>query len=316
VLGRGYVYPMQLTRERIISTAVEIIEREGVGALSMRRIAAQLGSGVMSLYNHIPGKEALLDGVAEYVVSGIDIAADPDATWQDEVRARARAFWQMGRNYPRSMMVVISRPATSAAEMRPIEGALAVLHRAGFSSEDAVRVVRTFIAYIAGSLVREAGVAPGLVPQRPLGHDQAVLEADRPIGLNPAQFPQVTSMAADLMTRDLDADFEFGLEMLVRALSELRPARAKLSGCRLPPRTASAQRGCRARAAAPPGSRSPRSAPARRAGPGSRCRLPGRCRCQRVRSPRCLPRRPAGETCWTARRRTARTRPAPPPGWR
>jgi AcrR family transcriptional regulator len=255
-LGRGYVYLMQLTRERIIATAVEIIEREGVGELSMRRIAAQLGSGVMSLYNHIPGKEALLDGVAEYVISGIDVATDPAATWEDEVRARARAFWRMGRAYPRCVLVVVSRPATSVTEMRPIEAALGTVHRAGISSEDAVRVVRTFIAYIAGSLVREAGVAPGLVPQRPLGHDQAVLQADRPIGLNPAQFPQVTSMAADLMNRDFDADFEFGLEMLIRALAALRPARAKLPSGRPPPRTASAQRGCRVRAAAPPGSRS------------------------------------------------------------
>jgi AcrR family transcriptional regulator len=47
---------MQLTRERIITTAVELIEREGVDAVSMRRIAAQLGSGVMSLYNHVPSK--------------------------------------------------------------------------------------------------------------------------------------------------------------------------------------------------------------------------------------------------------------------
>jgi AcrR family transcriptional regulator len=218
---------MQLTRERIIATAVELIEREGVGALSMRRIAAQLGSGVMSLYNHIPGREALLDGVAEQVMSGIDFTPAPDASWEDELRGQARAFRQMGRTYPRCTMVVVSRPATSAVELRPIEHALATLRSAGFSGEDAIRVIRTFVAFAAGSLLREVGVAPGLVPQRPLGADKSVLEADRPIGLDPADFPQVTSLAAELMNRDLDAEFEFGLDLLVRALSELRPARAK-----------------------------------------------------------------------------------------
>jgi AcrR family transcriptional regulator len=215
---------MQLTRERIITTAVELIEREGVDAVSMRRIAAQLGSGVMSLYNHVPSKAALLDGVAERVMSGIDFSTQPEASWEDQVRAQARAFWHMARTYPRCTMVVISRPATSETSLRPMEYALGTLRSAGFGGEDAVRVVRAFVAYIVGSLVREVGVAPGLVPQRPLGHE-AFLEADRPVGLNPADFPQVTSLSTELMHRDHDADFEFGLNLLVRAVADLRPAR-------------------------------------------------------------------------------------------
>jgi AcrR family transcriptional regulator len=218
---------MQLTRERIIASAVELIEREGVDAVSMRRIAAQLGTGVMSLYNHVPSKSALLDGVAELVMSGIDFRVDPDASWEDQVRTQARAFRQALRAYPRCAMVTVSRPATSAAELLPMEHALNLLRSAGFSEEDAVRVVRMFIGYIVGSLLREVGVAPGLVPQRPLGQDQAVLQADRPVGLDPADFPQVTSMTAEIMHRDHDADFEFGLNLLVHAISELRPARTK-----------------------------------------------------------------------------------------
>ncbi len=218
---------MQLTRERIISAAMELIEREGVDAVSMRRIAAQLDSGVMALYNHVPSKAALLEGVAEQVMSGIDFSVDPDASWEDQVRAQARAFREALRAYPRCAMVTVSRPATSAAELLPMEHALGLLRSAGFGEEDAVRVVRMFIGYIIGSLLREVGVAPGLVPQRPLGHDQSVLEADRPIGLDPGEFPLVTSMSAEIMQRDHDADFEFGLNLLVHAISELRPARTK-----------------------------------------------------------------------------------------
>jgi Tetracyclin repressor-like, C-terminal domain len=124
-------------------------------------------------------------------------------------------------------MVTVSRPATSAAELLPMEHALTLLRSAGFSEEDAVRVVRMFIGYIVGSLLREVGVAPGLLPQRPLGQDQSVLQADRPLGLDPADFPHVTSMTAEIMHRDHDADFEFGLNLLVHAISELRPARTK-----------------------------------------------------------------------------------------
>ncbi len=218
---------MQLTRERIITAAIELIEREGVDAVSMRRIAAELGSGVMSLYNHVPSKAVLLDAVAERVLSGIDFTTEPGASWEDQVRAQARAFRQISRAYPRCTMVVVSRPASSAAALRPMEHALATLRDAGFCGEDAVRVVRAFVAYTVGSLLREVGVSPGLEPQRPLSQDPAVLSADRPLHLNPAEFPQVLSMSEELLNRDHDADFEFGLELLVRAVGEMRAARAK-----------------------------------------------------------------------------------------
>lgn len=216
---------MQLTYERIITAAVQLIEREGADAFSMRRIASELGSGVMSLYNYVPSKAAVLDGVAERVISGIDFSTEPGASWEDQVRSQARAFREIARVYPRCTMVVVSRPVDSAASLRPIEHALATLKTAGFAPEDAVRVVRTFVAFTVGALVREVGVSPGLEPQRPLSQDPAVLSADRPIFLNPAEFPMVTSMSAELMNRDHDADFEFGLDLLVRAVAELRPAR-------------------------------------------------------------------------------------------
>src|SRR5258708_21296618 len=123
---------MQLTRERIITAAVELIEREGVDAVSMRRIAGLLGSGVMSLYNHVPSKAAVLDGVAERVMSGIDFTTDPGAGWEDQVRAQARAFRHIAPAYPRSTMVVVSRPVNSAAALRPLAHPLATLPTPAF----------------------------------------------------------------------------------------------------------------------------------------------------------------------------------------
>jgi len=219
---------MQLTRERIIAAAVELIEREGPSAVSMRRIADELGTGVMALYDHVPSKAALLDGVAEQVMSGLDLATEPGADWEDELRTQARAFWRKARIYPRCTMVVISRPVDSAATLQPVERALATLRGAGFGGEDAVRMVRAYVAYVAGALVREVGVTPGLEPQRPLGQDPAVLAADRPF-LDPAEFPQVMSLSAELLNRDFEADFEFGLDLLVGAIASLRPARRNLS---------------------------------------------------------------------------------------
>jgi AcrR family transcriptional regulator len=207
---------MQLTRDRIVGAAAELIEREGVTAISMRRIAAELGCAVMSLYNHVPSKEALLDGVAEHVLSGIEACAEPDASWQQQVRAQARAFRQIARAHPRSTMLVVSRPATSAAALRPFERALATLTGAGFSGADSVAMVRTFIAYVLGCLLREVGVAPSLAHP-----DDVARKIGQP---DPAAFPLLNSLSAELARRDHDADFEFGLDLLVRALAEVRPA--------------------------------------------------------------------------------------------
>jgi AcrR family transcriptional regulator len=205
---------MPLTREQIISAAVQLIEREGAEAVSMRRIAAVLDCGVMSLYNHVPGKAAVLDGVAEHVMSAIPDAGSAAGGWQEQVRAQAGAFRQIARAYPRCTMVVVSRPNTSAAALRPIERALATLRGAGFDGAESVQIVRMFVAYILGCLLREVGVAPATAPD---GERPGQQQLDR------AQFPEVTRLAGQLMQRDHDADFEFGLDVLISAVSALQP---------------------------------------------------------------------------------------------
>jgi len=211
---------MQLSRERIVTAAIDMIERHGVEAVSMRRIAGELSCGVMSLYNHVPSKAALLDAVAERVMSGIEFTAVPGAGWEDQVRAQARAFRAIARRYPRCTMVVVSRPTNSVTGLRPIENALATLREAGFSGGDAVLIMRAFVGFILGSLLREVGVAPAL------GDAQASYPAQVPprIRLDPGEFPQVTSLSAELMHRDPDADFEFGLDLLVHAIAAMVPA--------------------------------------------------------------------------------------------
>jgi AcrR family transcriptional regulator len=210
---------MQLTRKRIIAAAMELIEQDGVEAVSMRRLATELGCGVMSLYNHVPSKSALLDGVADAVMSGIQITPVPGAAWQEQVRAQARAFRQIARAHPRCTLVVVSRPPSSPSMVRPVESALATLRDAGFGRQDAVRIVRAFVAYIVGSLLREVGVAPGLSDG-----DGGEAAPRRPY-LRATEFPQVSDLTAELTDRNPDADFEFGLDLLVRAVAAVHPAR-------------------------------------------------------------------------------------------
>lgn len=211
--GRETVRP-PLTYDRIIRTAIALIEREGAQALSMRRVGGELGVAAMSLYNHVPSKEAMLDGVADEILSGLRLEADPGADWRDRVRDLAHAFRRAAHEHPRSMSVVLSRSLAWPRSLPVIEQMLTIAEQAGFEREAAVRVMRTFMSYVMGTLMREAGTASTL---RHIAKDGArVAEL-----VDPAAFPHVVAAARELLNPDFDADFDFGLELLIAAIERL-----------------------------------------------------------------------------------------------
>jgi AcrR family transcriptional regulator len=200
---------IQLSRETIIRTAVELIERDGEAAISMRRIAAELRYGVMSLYNHVPSKEALLDAVAEHVMTDFDFSPDSTLSWQDQARALVRSFRALARHYPHCLNVVITRQLNTSAGLQPLEAALATARSAGFDGETSVRIMRTFVAYALGGLLNEAR----LNAYQPDATDKAHVDAER--------FPNIAELGWSLTHADHDKDFEFGLELLISAVSAL-----------------------------------------------------------------------------------------------
>ncbi|HZZ48688.1 MAG TPA: TetR/AcrR family transcriptional regulator C-terminal domain-containing protein [Pseudonocardia sp.] len=200
-----------LNAERIVSAAVEIIERDGADALSMRRVASELGVATMSLYNHVENKAALLDAAADWILRDMRFAADPDSDWRDQARQLARTFRDIARRYPRSVSVVITRQPRSITGLHTVELVLAALRKAGFEGITAVRVLRTFEAFILGSLVREAGVA-----------DQPPPKLEWFAGeLEEAGLVNTRAFLPELVLRDSEGDFEFGLELLISAVGAL-----------------------------------------------------------------------------------------------
>jgi AcrR family transcriptional regulator len=205
-----------LSRQRIIRAAVELIERDGSDAVSMRRVAAALGVGTMSLYNHVPNKAALLDGVAEFIMADMAFAADPDAAWQDQTRALARTFRDIALRYPRSVLVVTTRQPRSTVGLQPVEIALAAVRKAGFDDRVAVRLVRTFVGFILGSLIHQVSVAEAGTA----GLD-AVDKATLVAALEQAEYTNVRDLLPVLAEHDHVGDFEFGLELLIGAMESL-----------------------------------------------------------------------------------------------
>ncbi|HZB31875.1 MAG TPA: TetR/AcrR family transcriptional regulator C-terminal domain-containing protein [Streptosporangiaceae bacterium] len=212
-----------LTKDRIVRAATGIIEREGADALSMRRVAAELGVAVMSLYNHVPSKAALLDAVAERILAGMSVPAGPALHWTERARCLVRAFREVANDYPRSVTLVLTRKVDAPSGMRPVEHALAVAAEAGFDGETSVRIMRALLAYAIGAQMREVGALKML----------DYLRKDDPTGgpprldfLDPGQFPHVVALQQDLLRHDPDTDFEFGLDLLLTAV-DLLPRTAK-----------------------------------------------------------------------------------------
>jgi AcrR family transcriptional regulator len=200
---------MLLTRDRIVQAATDLIEREGSDALSMRRVAAELGAAVMSLYNHVPSKAALLDAVAERILSGMIAPAGPAMHWTERARSLVRSFRKVAHEYPRSVTLVLTRRVEAPAAMRPVEHALAIAAEAGFDGETSTRIMRALLAYAIGAQMREAGAAQMLGRPRRLGL------------LDPAEFPHVIALQDHLLSHDPETDFEFGLDLLIAALDAL-----------------------------------------------------------------------------------------------
>jgi AcrR family transcriptional regulator len=203
-----------LTRDRVVVAAAELIEREGADALSMRRVAAELGVAVMSLYNHVPSKAAMLDAVAERILAGMIVADDPAMHWTERARSLVRAFRKVAHDYPRSVTLVLTRKVDAPSGMRPIEHALAIAADAGFDGETSVRIMRALLAYAIGAQMREVGAAKML--------DYLPKDRDDPFGfLDPAEFPHVVALQQALVSHDPDTDFEFGLNLLITGLDSL-----------------------------------------------------------------------------------------------
>ena len=108
----------KITREAVLAAALEIIDRDGADALSMRRLARALDRDPMILYRHAPSKAALLDGVAETVLAQLRVdSADPD--WAGQLREVARRYRALALAHPNVVPLIVTRPLATPLGLRP-----------------------------------------------------------------------------------------------------------------------------------------------------------------------------------------------------
>ncbi|WP_211241434.1 TetR/AcrR family transcriptional regulator C-terminal domain-containing protein [Cystobacter fuscus] len=208
----------RLTREKVLEAALTLVDRGGTEALSMRSLAAELGVDAMSLYNHVANKDAVLDGIAELFLGRIGLP-EPTGDWRTDVRALAAAFRHAAAQHPQAAPLVLTRQLESFKGLVGTESTLGLLHAAGFPPEEAVHALRTVLAFLVGTLLREVSSGPTFSGQNLEGL------VERRAELENSGFPHVARAAPHLAACNHEAEFDFGMDLLVAALEQRARAR-------------------------------------------------------------------------------------------
>lgn len=208
-----------LTRERVLKVALGMVDRGGLDALSMRKLASKLGVEAMSLYHHVANKDDLHDGLVELVLAEIELPP-PGTPWREAMRQRARSARQVFLKHPGAAVLVESCVTMTPTRLRYADGVIGLLMGDGFSVEHAYRVFLMLDSYIYGFTLQE------LSWPRPTKPDEIPIAPT----FSPTDYPHFSAVIENVMAKvgatgllpSYDTEFEFGLELLLDAIEQLR----------------------------------------------------------------------------------------------
>ena len=203
-----------MSRRRVLEEAVRFVDRAGLEALTMRKLGAELGVEAMSLYNHVPNKSALLDGMVEVLLGELEIPAE-NHDWEERIRGGYRAFRRLAHEHPNVFPLLVNRPPETMDGVWLVEEFLRTLQEAGFGKETALHAFRALSSYTFGYAMAEIrGFA--------LEPDGSRLGAHR---LSPEEFPRLCELGSYLDEVDHDAEFGFGLDLILTGLQKYKEHR-------------------------------------------------------------------------------------------
>lgn len=217
-----------LTRATVLRRAVELADRDGLAGLTMRRLADELGVEAMSLYHHVAGKDALLDGVAELVfdevgeaaaaagLPGPDVVRADPGRWQEAVRERILAARAVLLRHPWAPPVIESRAALGLSATRHVDILVGLMHAGGLSYDLVHHGLHTLGSRLYG-FVQEVGES-----------DPSAAQARAAMRQIAGQLPNLAAMLAEVAHDepgstlgwcDDQTEFEFGLDVVLEGLA-------------------------------------------------------------------------------------------------
>jgi AcrR family transcriptional regulator len=217
-----------ISREAIVTAAIRLLDREGLAALSMRRLAEELGTGAASLYWHVGSKDGLLDLVFDELIGEEQVPDADPSRWQEQLKDIARAQRRISLRHPYLVRISIGRIPMGPNALRFSERVIAILRAGGLPPRLAVQGVLLLIATVNGFTVDETGVdddgpagpdgnAP---PSDPASRQEAAdMARDYVASLPAEQFPNMVALADEFAFADADERFEMLIDIFVDGLA-------------------------------------------------------------------------------------------------
>ncbi|ETK36856.1 TetR/AcrR family transcriptional regulator C-terminal domain-containing protein [Microbispora sp. ATCC PTA-5024] len=221
--GRRNAPDGPLTSARIVATAVAIADVEGLAAISMRRVSAELGVATMSLYRHVADKDDLLLQMMEAVFARMRLPEDPPDDWRARVEIAARTLWAMYRRHPwLAPAMSVTRPQPVPSALPFTEWVLSALDGHGLDLPTMLTTHITIFNYVRGTAVNleleaEAEELTGLNAEEWMDTQGPALKAM----LAGGRLPTFERLSADEYDFDIDALFDFGLQRLLDGIATL-----------------------------------------------------------------------------------------------
>ncbi|MBF6375288.1 TetR/AcrR family transcriptional regulator [Nocardia farcinica] len=215
-----------LTLDRIVEAAVRVADAEGLAAVTMRRVAAELGTGAMSLYRYVPGKAELLDLMLDRVQYP-DEEVDADADWRETLRFYAHQTLELYRRHPWLLQVNQTRPVLGPGALAHMELLMGRIMPMKLSDPELVSVLVMVESYVAGAArtqlyQRDAERSTGMTDAEFWQAQAPVLEQAMASG----RYPVMASLSAAAFDPAFE-HFEFGLQRILDGLEVLVARRAQ-----------------------------------------------------------------------------------------
>jgi AcrR family transcriptional regulator len=216
-----------LSRDRVLEAALRLADEGGIEALSMRKLARELGVEAMSLYNHVANKGDLVDGIVDLVVGEIELPVG--GKWQDDIRRCAISAHAVFLRHPWACSLVMgptSKPGLPAPRLRYMEWLLGRLRDAGFSAELTYSGYHALDSHILGFTLWQLGHAAGA---RALGGEREVEEFVVAFlrELPDDEFPHFAEHVHQHLAApegDGQREYEFALDLILQGLERARAA--------------------------------------------------------------------------------------------
>ena len=208
----------RLSVDRIVDVAMDQLRERGYDAVTMRSIAAELGTGQASLYAHVANRNEL-DALVMGRISAMLVVPEPDPDhWDEQIAALAMEMLANFRKHPGTARCTMGNMPTSREALLPVEGLFAILRAGGVSDQDASWFGDALALYVASvaweeDIWRARARAVNVDEDNAWDHIPDVFES-----LDPEEFPVLTSMGESLMNGDAEQRFAFGVDLLISGL--------------------------------------------------------------------------------------------------